>query len=111
MPSTSPEFDYQQYINKSQAVQTQNDTTQVSRPIQTVDSLQQPKINELYQYRNVPRIPQNVDKVQFTQETSYSQVPQLPISHQISQIPDANINIPSQRKLIIPIKFNTIIFI
>ena len=104
MPSTSPEFDYQQYINKSQAVQTQNDTTQVSRPIQTVDSLQQPKINELYQYRNVPRIPQNVDKVQFTQETSYSQVPQLPISHQISQIPDANINIPSQRKLIIPIK-------
>ena len=99
MPSTSPEFDYQQYINKSQAVQTQN-----SRPIQTVDSLQQPKINELYQYRNVPRIPQNVDKVQFTQETSYSQVPQLPISHQISQIPDANINIPSQRKLIIPIK-------
>ena len=104
IPSTSPEFDYQQYINKSQAVQTQNDTTQVSRPIQTVDSLQQPKINELYQYRNVPRIPQNVDKVQFTQETSYSQVPQLPISHQISQIPDANINIPSQRKLIIPIK-------
>ena len=104
MPSTSPEFDYQQYINKSQAVQTQNDTTQVSRPIQTVDSLQQPKINELYQYRNVPRIPQNVDKVQFTQETSYSQVPQIPISHQISQIPDANINIPSQRKLIIPIK-------
>ena len=104
MPSTSPEFDYQQYINRSQAVQTQNDTTQVSRPIQTVDSLQQPKINELYQYRNVPRIPQNVDKVQFTQETSYSQVPQLPISHQISQIPDANINIPSQRKLIIPIK-------
>ena len=60
--ATSPEFDYQQYINKSQAVQTQNDTTQVSRPIQTVDSLQQPKINELYQYRNVPRIPQNVDK-------------------------------------------------
>ena len=104
IPTTSPEFDYQQYINKSQAVQTQNDTTQVSRPIQTVDSLQQPKINELYQYRNVPRIPQNVDKVQFTQETSYSQVPQLPISHQISQIPDANINIPSQRKLIIPIK-------
>ena len=104
IPTTSPEFDYQQYINKSQAVQTQNDTTQVSRPIQTVDSLQQPKINELYQYRNVPRIPQNVDKVQFTQETSYSQVPQIPISHQISQIPDANINIPSQRKLIIPIK-------
>ena len=28
----------------------------------------------------------------------------MPISHQISQIPNANINIPSQRKLIIPIE-------
>ena len=134
VPTTSQEYDYQQYINKSQAVQTQNENqfpgtiqnlqipstsqeyinksqatqtqygTQVSRPIQTVNSLQQPKINELYQYQNAPRIPQNVDNAQFTQETSYSQVPQMSITHQISQIPDANINIPSQRKLIIPIK-------
>ena len=66
--------------------------------IQTVNSLQQPNINELY------RIPQNEDNVQFTRETTYSHVPQMPITHQISQIPNANINIPSQRKLIIPIK-------
>ena len=78
IPSTS-----QEYINKSQAVQTQYDN-QVSRPIQTVNSLQQPKTDELYQYQNVPRIPQNVDNVQFTQETTYS------------QIPDANINTPIQ---------------
>ena len=78
VPSTS-----QEYINKSQAIQTQYDN-QVSRPIQTVNSLQQPKTNELYQYQNVPRIPQNVDNVQFTQETTYS------------QIPDANINTPIQ---------------
>ena len=104
IPTTSQGFDYQQFINKSQAAQTQNDA-QVSRPIQTLNSLQQPKINELYKYQNVPRIPQNVENVQYTQETSsYSQVPQMPISHQISQIPNANINIPSQRKLIIPIE-------
>ena len=107
IPTTSQGFDYQQFINKSQAAQTQNDA-QVSRPIQTLNSLQQPKINELYKYQNVPRIPQNVENVQYTQETSsYSQVPQMPISHQISQIPNANINIPSQRKLIIPIESTT----
>jgi len=87
----------QQYTNKFQDDQTQKNS-QVSRPIQTVNSLQQPNIDELY------RIPKNVDNVQITRETTYSQVPQMPITHQISQIPNANINIPSQRKLIIPIK-------
>ena len=87
----------QQYTNKFQDAQTQKNS-QVSRPIQTINSLQQPNIDELY------RIPKNVDNVQITRETTYSQVPQMPITHQISQIPNANINIPSQRKLIIPIK-------